>query len=283
MIKISELPAASALGGTEVVASVQSSTTVKVLVSAIGTYVRGLFTATPATIAEGGTGVASAGAARTALGLAIGSDVQAYDADIPTSAASQAEMEAGTEAALRSMSPLRVAQAIAALASSTPAAGAVVKVARAQVVTSTTGTTDMVYDDTIPQNTEGDEFLTCSITPSYASSKLLIEADLWGGEESNTSTTVIMAALFRDSTADAICASAMPSISSPEFGASIEAGFLHLSVWVDAVAASATVFKLRAGLAGSGTASAFRLNGANGARKFGGVLVTSITVTEIKQ
>jgi hypothetical protein len=42
-------------------------------------------------------------------GAVIGADVQAY---LPP--ASQAEMEAGTEAALRSMSPLRVAQAIAA-------------------------------------------------------------------------------------------------------------------------------------------------------------------------
>ena len=39
---------------------------------------------------------------------------QNADADIPTVAAGQAEMEAGTESALRSMSPLRVAQAIAA-------------------------------------------------------------------------------------------------------------------------------------------------------------------------
>jgi hypothetical protein len=56
---------------------------------------------------------ASAADARTTLGA------QAADDDIPTVAASQGEMEAGTEAALRSMSPLRVAQAIAALATST--------------------------------------------------------------------------------------------------------------------------------------------------------------------
>ena len=49
----------------------------------------------------------------------IGSTVQAYDADIPTVAASQGEMEAGTAAALRSMSPLRIKQAISALAVST--------------------------------------------------------------------------------------------------------------------------------------------------------------------
>lgn len=40
--------------------------------------------------------------------------LQPYDVDIPTVSATQEEMEAGTEAALRSMSPLRVKQAITA-------------------------------------------------------------------------------------------------------------------------------------------------------------------------
>lgn len=52
----------------------------------------------------------------------IGSTVQAYSASIATTSASQVEMETGTEAALRSMSPLRIAQAIAAL---TPTAATV--------------------------------------------------------------------------------------------------------------------------------------------------------------
>jgi len=45
----------------------------------------------------------------------IGSTVQGYDADIPTVAASQAEMEAGTETANRTMNPEGVKQAIDAL------------------------------------------------------------------------------------------------------------------------------------------------------------------------
>lgn len=68
--KISSLTSASTLTGAEQVPMVQSSATVRGLVSAIATYVRTIFTTTPLTVAEGGTGSATAVAARTALGAA---------------------------------------------------------------------------------------------------------------------------------------------------------------------------------------------------------------------
>ena len=89
-LPITGLPANTALTGAEIIPAVQGGTTGKSLISAVGTYVRGLFTTTPATIAEGGTNAATASGARTALGLAIGSNVQAWDADLDTLAANGA-------------------------------------------------------------------------------------------------------------------------------------------------------------------------------------------------
>jgi hypothetical protein len=101
------------LGGTTVGKAVFKAASVSAAQQAIDLEVGVDVQAYDADLTTLGAGGADA---RSFLGLAIGTDVQAYDADIPTVSASQIEMETGTETALRSMSPLRVAQAISALA-----------------------------------------------------------------------------------------------------------------------------------------------------------------------
>ena len=194
----------------------------------------------------------------------IGVTVQGYDADIPTVSASQAEMEAGTETALRSMSPLRVKQAIDALG----AGGTIVQVVNAQDSAVATSTTTMPYDDTIPQNTEGGEFITLAITPTSSSNKLLIQATL--NLSSNAADHASMA-LFQDTTANALA-------SVSHFQNSGEQWPIVLNHYMTAGTTSATTFKIRAG---NNSAATTTFNGKNGARKHGGVEYSSITIWEI--
>ena len=67
----------SVLSGSTLGSGVTSSS-----LTSVGTIANGVWNGTAIAIANGGTGATDAGAARTALGLAIGTDVQAYDADL---------------------------------------------------------------------------------------------------------------------------------------------------------------------------------------------------------
>ena len=149
--------------------------------------------------------------------------------------------------------------------------GKILQVVNFQTGAVATGTTLTPNDDTIPQNTEGTEFMTLAITPTSASSKLKIDvATFICGSDTIRLTT----ALFQDSTANALAA----VMSTPGFaniGGSGPSGFTH---YMTAGTTSATTFKVRIGGNSSVTVT---LNGQSGARRFGGVASSSITITEV--
>ena len=73
--------------------------------TSVGTLTSGTWNATTIAVARGGTGATSASGARTNLGVAIGSDVQAYDADL----ANLSGMQSGASAALALLTSAEVA------------------------------------------------------------------------------------------------------------------------------------------------------------------------------
>lgn len=142
----------------------------------------------------------------------------------------------------------------------------------------TTGSTIIPFDNSIPQITEGDQYLTCSITPSAAANNLFVQAMGYWGEETNAAAA-ITDALFRDSTADAIGVNfTVDDGANDPLANFFSFAGLPIQVQVPATSTALTTFQLRAGPnAGAG---GIRMNGVNGARVFGGALSTSIVIYE---
>jgi hypothetical protein len=148
------------------------------------------------------------------------------------------------------------------------APGAQIQMVSVETGAVATGTTVIPLDDTIPQITEGTEFMTLAITPKSATSKLVIEV-VWGGANSvNTTMTV---ALFQDATANALAA--MPQLAQAA-GTNTNFKFTHV---MTSGTTSATTFRVRAGGSAAGTTT---FNGAAGARLLGGVMASSIVIRE---
>jgi hypothetical protein len=133
-------------------------------------------------------------------------------------------------------------------------------------------TTIIPYDDTKPQNTEGTEILTATITPTNKNSTIRIEALVKGSVA--TSGDALIAALFRDSNADAI----EVGIHDSSTGGNLALYGVKVEAEVAAVDTVATTFKLRVG---GDAGNAWTVNGISGARVFGGAMITSLRVTEI--
>jgi len=133
-----------------------------------------------------------------------------------------------------------------------------------------TTTSVIPLDDTIPQNTEGTEIMTVSITPTSADSTLLIE--VMCHVEINSSGVVMIGALFQDSDADAIGATKCYSNANADH-------CMVLRHVMTAGTTSETTFKFRVGVASS--YRTLTVNGRGGSRVFGGTLESSIRVTEL--
>lgn len=133
------------------------------------------------------------------------------------------------------------------------------------VVTCSTG---IPIDNTIPQNTEGNQVLTCSITPLNSANILEVAAVVTGANASSQFTFAM--ALFKD--AEAGARSAIYETLSSQFGHTFQ-----LMYSMTAGGTSSITFQIRLG----GNGATFYVNGDNaGGRLMGGVAGTYLTITE---
>jgi hypothetical protein len=128
---------------------------------------------------------------------------------------------------------------------------------------------DIPVDDTIPQNTEGKEIFTQAITPTNASNIIRIEWSL-NLSQGDAGGYKMASALFKDSTADALCA-IVESQDDNGISRVVMQGYYQES----AGSTSSRTYKIRYG--GNNTTY---LNG-QGGRQYGGVNLSWMRVSEV--
>lgn len=150
------------------------------------------------------------------------------------------------------------------------AAGFVVQRAGNNSTTVGADTTVMPADDTVPQSNEGFLVLSQAITPKATTHILVIEATVLC---SNSAAVGLVAALFQDSTADALAA------VEHYQGQTNGLVTLNLRHTMTAGTTSATTFKIRCGGSGAGTTT---VNGAASTVRFGAISKSGLFITEYK-
>lgn len=137
----------------------------------------------------------------------------------------------------------------------------------------TNGSSTIPYDDTIPQISEGSQFLSASYTPIGTGNKLIVSA-LVNLYQSSTTAQNMAAALFNGN-ANAIAAHSVPGAA----GSNALGNGMMLEASMTTVSTSPITFTVRAGMQISGTIS---MNGIGSGRFFGGVWQSFIKVIELK-
>lgn len=147
-----------------------------------------------------------------------------------------------------------------------------IQVARSPVTASTSTATTVPWDNTIPQNTEGAEFLSVTITPTSATTKLTIE--VMAHMATNANNLEVVGFLVQDSGANAI------SVGVEHFQIAAVVQTFCMRYTMTSGTTSATTFKFRAGIGTRGGATGTAYLNQTGAALFNSTLVSTIVVTE---
>jgi hypothetical protein len=208
------------------------------------------------TIAEGGAGTADSAqvlystAARTS---------------VPIRLLGYVEVQTGGTAGIWSNAPTLVQL----ITGNSPQTGTILQRLFTRLSTGATGTTVIPNDDTIPQITEGDEYMTQAITPLSTVNLLNVEHV---GVYSSTAAGTMTCALFQDATPDSLAAIMVGLVGA---GSATVFNFSHT---LRAGTISSTTFRIRTGNASAGTTT---FNGFSSVRKLGGVMASQLVVTEL--
>lgn len=212
--------------------------------------------------------------ATTAFGVTVHNGVAAFNATASFSSVANfnSTMSVSGAANFKSSVNISATASIGFLNLGGASYGGVLQVVNTQTGAVATGTTLIPDDDTIPQSSEGTQFMTLAITPKATTNKLIIEVQINGGL---SIAGWWAAALFQDSTAGALTA-----VLSSDGGAGATGKQpAIMRYYMTAGTTSSTTFKVRAGP--SSAAGTLTFNGFASARVFGGVNLSSITIYEI--
>lgn len=134
-----------------------------------------------------------------------------------------------------------------------------------------TGTGTIPLDDTIPQITEGDQYMTVSITPKSATNILVIQSTVWLSHSVGSIDLTI--ALFQDAIANALATNGTFMFTAT--------GRATVPLFHSMIAGTTSpiTFRIRAGGSGAGTTT---FNGVSGVRFYGTSTKSSLIVTEYK-
>lgn len=142
---------------------------------------------------------------------------------------------------------------------------AAVQQVRTFTASTLTGTTILPSDNTIPQNTEGDQYLSLAITPTNSAHILVVSGQLL--VRNSATNQGLSVAAFQDSNVNAF------GVITEYMNEPNGAIAMAFTFYVTAGTTSATTISIRAG---SNTAGTTTINGST----FGGVAFSGITITE---